>query len=383
MSYYISLFSPATYSVFARSARDVAGFPQSKAHAAGRVVPGDKFLCYMTKTSRWVGVFEVTSPCYTDATPLFQEQDDPYCIRFHVKTLVWLRPEQAIPIREPVCWQQLSFTRQLASGDASWTGVIRGGLNKITDEDGVILERLLLAQAAAPVPYPLSEREEGFMGLRPRARRGRPAAAQPTAIPEQTAETPIPEAPAAAEAPETSAVAESEHTRMQAMLAEIGELMHMRIWLPKADRQRVLNLWHPHSENVLLERLPFNYNSRTMNTIENIDVLWVHGHSIAHAFEVEHTTSIYSGLLRMADLMALQPNLTIKAHIVAADERSEKVKHEIARPAFSRLEGGALADICSYMPYSKVAALRAERNLAYLNENVLEEYVEYTHPADF
>lgn len=45
-----------------------------------------------------------------------------------------------------------------------------------------------------------------------------------------------------------------------------------------------------------------------------------------------HTTSIYSGLLRMADLMALQPNLDIRAHIVAHDETKDKVIQEISRP---------------------------------------------------
>ncbi|WAC12526.1 hypothetical protein [Dyadobacter pollutisoli] len=60
-----------------------------------------------------------------------------------------------------------------------------------------------------------------------------------------------------------------------------------------------------------------NYDTITLRTIENIDVLWIKGRSIVRAFEVEHTTSIYSGILRMADLMALQPNLDIGAHIVA------------------------------------------------------------------
>ena len=65
----------------------------------------------------------------------------------------------------------------------------------------------------------------------------------------------------------------------------------------------------------MLESLPLNYDDTTLKTVENIDVLWVRRRSIVRAFEVEHTTSIYSGILRMADLMALQPNLDIKAHI--------------------------------------------------------------------
>jgi len=56
------------------------------------------------------------------------------------------------------------------------------------------------------------------------------------------------------------------------------------------------------------------------------------------SFEVEHTTSIYSGILRMADLMALQPNLNIRAHIVAPFDRKDKVLQEISRPVFAFLE---------------------------------------------
>jgi hypothetical protein len=32
---------------------------------------------------------------------------------------------------------------------------------------------------------------------------------------------------------------------------------------------------------------------------------------MARAFEIEHTTAVYPGLLRMADLLALQPNMDI------------------------------------------------------------------------
>src|SRR5918992_5311579 len=92
----------------------------------------------------------------------------------------------------------------------------------------------------------------------------------------------------------------------------------------------------------LLERLPLNYDDTTLRTIEQIDVLWLKGRSIRRAFEVEHTTSIYSGILRMADLLALQPNMDIRLHIVAPDERREKVFAEITRPVFSLLQSGPL-----------------------------------------
>ena len=51
----------------------------------------------------------------------------------------------------------------------------------------------------------------------------------------------------------------------------------------------------------------------------------------------ECTTSIYSGLLRMSDLIAMQPDVNIPLYIVAPDERREKVLAEVNRPTFSRL----------------------------------------------
>jgi hypothetical protein len=100
------------------------------------------------------------------------------------------------------------------------------------------------------------------------------------------------------------------------LLAEIGSRMGMQIWIPRADRAAVLAERHS-NQSPVLERLPLNYDDTTLRTIERIDVLWLRGRSIKRAFEVEHTTSIYSGILRIADLLALQPNMDIRLHIVA------------------------------------------------------------------
>ena len=44
-----------------------------------------------------------------------------------------------------------------------------------------------------------------------------------------------------------------------------------------------------------------------------------------------------AGILRMADVSALHPNVNIKLHIVAPYARGEKVFQEIQRPVFSLL----------------------------------------------
>ena len=101
----------------------------------------------------------------------------------------------------------------------------------------------------------------------------------------------------------------------------------------------------------MLDKLPTQFNEATTRTIELIDVLWLSGNSIIAAFEVECTTSVYSGLLRMSDLLALQPNLDISLYLVAPDERRDKVEQELLRPTFS-LREKPLARICGFLSFT-------------------------------
>ncbi|WP_155836850.1 hypothetical protein [Paraburkholderia mimosarum] len=166
-----------------------------------------------------------------------------------------------------------------------------------------------------------------------------------------------------------------ESMQMQGLIARIGAAMGFSIWLPKADRGRVLKVWQA-APGVLLDELPLSYDSTTMKTIEQIDVLWLRKRSIVRAFEVEHTTSVYSGLLRMADLVALQPNIHIRLHIVAPAEKREKVLQEIRRPVFSLLEGRALSEMCTYLSYDNAKEIGELRHLARMSDEVIEDYEE-------
>ena len=83
----------------------------------------------------------------------------------------------------------------------------------------------------------------------------------------------------------------------------------------------------------------------------------------------------------MADLMALQPNLHISAHIVAPTERRDKVLQEISRPVFAFLEKGPLAESCTFISYESVTELAKEKRLEYMTDAVLEEYTEYAEDS--
>src|SRR5262249_2715203 len=106
------------------------------------------------------------------------------------------------------------------------------------------------------------------------------------------------------------------------------------------------------------------------------------GQSIMAAFEVEHTSSIYSGLLRMSDLITMQPNLEIKFYLVAPDERYDKFCTEIARATFASRRK-PLHTMCRFLPYSKLCErLEAAKTvIRFVRPEFLDEIAELFDPA--
>jgi hypothetical protein len=74
----------------------------------------------------------------------------------------------------------------------------------------------------------------------------------------------------------------------------------------------------------------------------------------------------------MADLLALQPNMDIRLHIVAPIAKREKVFQEIRRPVFSLLERGPLSELCTYLSYDSLRELVGQKHLAHLLDTVLD-----------
>lgn len=365
MAYYINLFSPETYEAFTKSDKSISGFRTRQENAASRIKIGDKLICYMTKLSRWVGVLEVESTYFQDNKPIFYSTDDPFVIRFKVKPLVWLSKEKALPIRDSRIWDHLSFTKGYDINSSFWTGKLRNSLNALDEKDGKFLEQTILSQLNSNEIFEIDEQEYEKLATH-KVRRADKIVS--VSVPQDNTKEKGEESPVSQ--PEVR-----ESIKMQATLAEIGIQMGMKIWLPKNDRNAVLSELKSETPPIL-DILPLNYDETTLKTIEQIDVLWLKGRSIVRAFEVEHTTSIYSGILRMADLLALQPNMDIKLHIVAPDERREKVFQELRRPVFSLLERGPLSESCTYLAYESVIELSKEKHLSHLSDSVLDEYAE-------
>ena len=141
------------------------------------------------------------------------------------------------------------------------------------------------------------------------------------------------------------------HTEIQWLLLKLGSDMGLHVWVARNDRGREVNGQRFADLPRLVDSLPLQFDEATNRTVELIDVLWLRKNAIVAAFEIESTTSIYSGLLRMSDLITMQPNLNIPLYLVAPDERRAKVITEVNRPTFSRLSP-PMNQVCRFISFS-------------------------------
>lgn len=129
------------------------------------------------------------------------------------------------------------------------------------------------------------------------------------------------------------------HTEVQGWLRDLGRALSFAVWVAGNDRNRVFA--GGRLSDGCLETLPTPLrDSPAAEAIRLIDVLWIDPATdrVAAAFEVEHTTSIYSGIVRMLDLALGQPDQACQGlFLVAPDGREADVRNQLSRPAFSRV----------------------------------------------
>lgn len=307
--YWLSVVTKTTWGEFLDAGGGVMGYPEGRWGTVSRFREGDYLLCHVMGISRLIGVLEVVSEPFRDSTLIWA--DATYPSRVRVRPVVTLTLDTAVPTRE--------VAKGLSFGPA-WSGHLRGSPQQWAAQDGeVVVDALRAAAAGTSLPVPIDVTE-----------------------PERAAE------------PERDAdpSRESEHTEIQWRLLRFGLDLGLDVWVARNDRTRS---WNGHSiaDLPVLAELPTQFDPRTHRVIELIDVLWLRGNSFVAAFEIECTTSIYSGLLRMSDLVALQPNLSLPLYIVAPDRRRAKVFGEVTRPTFGRLSP-PLSTICRYVSIEKL-----------------------------
>jgi hypothetical protein len=170
---------------------------------------------------------------------------------------------------------------------------------------------------------------------------------------------------------------QSAHTAVQWQLLHLGSALGLSIRAARNDVGREFDGRSFAELPGWLDALPSQFDRATHNAIQLIDVLWLSGRTIIAAFEIENTTSVYSGLLRLSDLAIAQPNLRIPLYIAAPEDRRLKVLTELHRPTFAET-ASRLVDSCRFISFECLNEniARAEPFLPYLRFDFLDSFAE-------
>jgi type II restriction enzyme len=160
------------------------------------------------------------------------------------------------------------------------------------------------------------------------------------------------ESAAARTAAERAAQGDRTHTEIQGWLRDLGFALGFTVWIAANDRNRGFGTGR--LCDGCLDVLPESIASAPgADAVRLIDVLWLDaaGKRVTAAFEVEHTTSIYSGIVRLLDLALGAAEHSGEAlFLVAPDDREGDVRSQLRRPAFAHV--GRLH--LRYLPYGEL-----------------------------
>jgi hypothetical protein len=337
MAFWTDVFTLETWAQARARAYRVSGFPAPTPGAGGyspgtfsKVHEGDVFLCYCKKpAARWVGALRVTRSMYMSEEPIWgldSEGHVRFPARFDVEPIVALDPSTAVDGEEAA-----GKLECLARYGGNWWAFLQRSLNTIPDDDGVLMLELLR-----------KEREP-----RPILAPGRRTTSSEPSLLDTRAEAPGSDS----EQTESEESLPRVHTEIQGKLRDIGFHEGFDVWI--ADRGVA------YRDGLLgegcLEDLPLVAPERTRVVMRNIDVIWFRSGTgiVDRLFEVENSTSVYSGLLRFNDVMIDYP--LEHTFIVGSDDRTQrKFEREIQRRTF---EKSGLSRVTKYLSYASVREL--------------------------
>ncbi len=154
-------------------------------------------------------------------------------------------------------------------------------------------------------------------------------------------------------AQEEDARVQHTHSDIQGKLRDLGLALGYDVWIASNDRSRTF--LNGSLGDGCLGSLPTSLEAIAAGeAVRLIDVLWLEKSDRAPvaAFEVEHSTSIYSGVVRMLDLALgfKESRCSIGLFLVAPDSRAEEVQAQLRRPAFREAHSGSFF----FIPYGSL-----------------------------
>jgi type II restriction enzyme len=138
-------------------------------------------------------------------------------------------------------------------------------------------------------------------------------------------------------------VEENTHSEMQYHLARLGKSLGYKVWIARNDHKRDWN-GQKLGEFSLKNLNLFNVPPSVADTIALIDVLWLNqNEKVIAGFEVEKSTSIYSGILRLTDLSLSAQREDCQFYLVAPDKREKEIKAQLLRPSIRSLDSQTIS----------------------------------------
>ena len=126
---------------------------------------------------------------------------------------------------------------------------------------------------------------------------------------------------------------EKVHTTIIAILAEIGKAKGFKTWVGKIEQSHEITAL-PKRKGKLSQYLSYRNlqelkNANNIDTVEDIDLLWIRDNLVQKAFEVESTTSMTSGLQRGSNI-----DESVVKFLVIPEEREEQFLKKLKSPMF-------------------------------------------------
>ncbi len=366
-SYYLYFFSPSTWKIFSEKGFNTGGVRNRQRNTLkNNLKEGDYLIVFCSKFSRFLGILEFKGRVREEGdNPYFTEENDPFIWRFDVerkKFIDFKNPEMAIPQRFMLEKIGLidKFKKTAEIGDSTDGQILvrtfasffgQGSLRKIEDK---IAEEVINIFENNKEVFPINEKD--------RKKLDTGEISEDEEIVDESKED---------EYLENKKDSGDTHHKMQANLVELGEKWKYKVWVPNNDRERVKNLGN-FNENVLLDDLPMAFDESAKKIIKNIDVIWTKAKSMEYAFEVEHTTGVTSGLLRLNDLELVLPNLKTKFIIVADYSIYNKFNREINRPSFEK----TILDKTGFLSYESFANLLGNDDIEFMDSRKLDDILD-------
>lgn len=139
------------------------------------------------------------------------------------------------------------------------------------------------------------------------------------------------------------------HSQVQTLLGAIGHIKGYEVCVPENDAGKLD--WSLTRRFPLREGIPTRYG-HIGGILSEIDIVWLGAEreAIEGLFEVEHSTPVYSGLLRFNDVLLADPSVS-RFSVASNDARRALFSRQLNRPTFKK---SGLAELVTFLEYANV-----------------------------